>query len=165
MINNFYREIVCFSASIAFFTGCQFSKAELKLAKLHKGEEVLCTSHPNLIGYPQGEGDIATLWINVQVLKAPWEAVVHELRNSPPKPLQDRSSGTKVAIFSVKKSVDSRPFTSHEPYQLVKRDLIEGENLTIGKKNWQVVMIGLDGVRVNGNEQCRSGFVYIKEVN
>ncbi len=156
---NIFNLLFC----LTVLSGCQFNQTKLALKKLHQGEEVLCTSHPNLIGYTQSGGD-ATLWINVQVLQAPWETV-HELHNPPPKPLQDRSPGTKVAVFSVKKNVDSKPFTSDEPYQLVKRDLIEGENLTIDKENWRVVMIGLNGVRVNDNERCRSGFIYIKEVN
>lgn len=164
-MNTYYWQNIANSLFfIAILTGCQFNQTELKLEKFGAGEAVLCASHPNLIGYTEGGKDITTLWINVQVLKAPWETV-NELRNPPSVPLQARNPGTKVAVFSVKKSVDSKPFTSHEPYQLVKRDLIEGENITIGKKSWQVMMIGLGGVRVNGNEHCRSGFVYIKEIN
>jgi hypothetical protein len=164
MIRIFHRQIVYFSVSMVIFTGCQFNQAELKLENLHKGEEVLCASHPNLIGYAQVGGDVKTLWINVQVLKAPWETV-HELRNPPPPPLESRSPGTKVAVFAIRKRSASDPSNSHDSLQLVKRDLVEGEILTIGKKSWQVVMMGLDGVSVNGNEHCSSGFVYIKEIN
>jgi hypothetical protein len=164
MVSGFCRRIVCFSGSIAVLTACQFNQAELKIENLHQGEEVFCAEYHSLIDEGLTNQDSGVFQVSVRALRAPWEVPVQALQE-PVKPLQSRKPGTKVAVFTVKKNVLRGGLSSYQPYLLEKNDLLEGEMLTIGRKKLKVVMIGIDGAKVNGKKYCDSEFVYVREMN
>jgi hypothetical protein len=151
MITKFWQQATRSLSLIAFFSACNLNQHELRIENFQHGEEILCSTHPRLIYQTKSNGQPDRFWISLKVL------------SDSSNPLQSRGGAGK-AVITVKKDVDTPVSTELRPYSIDKKEFIEGDLLNIEKRTWKIMIIGRDGVRVNGSDYCRSDFLYMKEI-
>ena len=112
-------------------------------------EIILCTGRPNTLRPDRTKSSLETLSSFYR-----FRYYIHLT------PSDQKNQGSEIVTARI--TAQNSPDGGSE--SLIKDQLKVGSTFTFQGVTWQVLRIGRNGIAVQGNERCRTGFMHIKQI-
>ena len=139
--------------TLLLVSGCYSSK-KLIINDFGRDEDILCTGRPSYITPSEAKVGLQGL----ENYGGYWFHIHFYSRNQLTSPSETAPGADPVAKLEV------QPPDRGKPVQLISDRLKAGSTFTFKGITWQVSQMGRNGVVVQGDEWCRTGFMHIKQI-